>query len=223
MKFKPDRKSLRRFIGGLIAGAAIVAAIYFLLKFNGDYETPYEMFDVLGRLLAMIWIVGGVIALQIYANKRIIWKGTVPIFVVFVAWCMADRALDKRIYLVNFSKTPKSVTVDGRRYTLMPGSDKELFFCDRDIRVDHETLRHRGAYVVNLAHPKKFLRYGIVQHVSLNGVSFDIKPKMFELSEKKITQLADNPRAVIQKLCSLAWKDSLTFCVKGVDAKELVP
>ena len=112
--------------------------------------------------------------------------------------------------------------VDGENYLIEPDGKLEFLFARRHIAVDSEVLEKKGCYLVNASYPQKYLRFAPDQNFHYKDITFD-KVGPWALLKNKITRIDPNPRAVVEQVCDRAWKNSLSYCIRGIDSQKVEP
>ena len=166
---------LKRLTVAVLIGVVTVAGVYAVLKYRGGFLTHDSLCRSLSGVMDEWWRVGLLLTVMfsLYPKIRPLFL-TVAIFFGVSQWCR--RPIEKSLWLTNFSDTPSSVTIDGRRYTLEPFGTKRLLFAKKPIVIEGKRFKAPGTYVVNVSYPNKYLLYGPIRNVARRGAFYEASP-----------------------------------------------
>lgn len=220
--FELTSRQLLKIALYFFAGAAYVVWIYTVVENGADYRTPYEFHHTVQKYLYPVWALGLLIMLYIYAVSKKINYLSVTVLTVFAGWYCFDEPLHKHLVVVNFSDRNRSVQVDGINYLIEPDEKLEFLFARRNVVVDGELLEKKGCYLVNASYPQKYLRFAPDRNFHYKDITFD-KVGPWALLGNKITRIDPNPRSVVEQVCGRAWKNSISYCIWGIDSQKVEP
>ncbi len=187
------KKAKNFLIFSLVLGMFIIALTYFFMKYSNRYENDFEFFRDFNNKLLAISFLGSWIALFLWSIDffKYFLGSMVVVFLGFLFTYDLGK-LDKRIFLKNFSNTPKTVVVNGKKYKVDSNLYEILEFPKGDIKIGNESINKSGCYVVNLSYPKKIYKLYFVQKFSFNGNDFNVITP-FSKIKYKIYKVDDDP------------------------------
>ncbi len=211
-----NRKIKRNLIISVIAGFVIVFALYIKIKYSYHFEKEYDFYSFFNNQLFGVSMVGFLIS-------AVLWKIdffkylAISMVIVFLGFVLTyDKAeRDKRIYLENFSNKPVTVTVNGKKYTIDKHSSEMFDFGKGNVKVNGYEIDYKGCYIVNLNYPKYYYKYGLIQHFSLNGISFNTVTMIGEIDDK-IYQIDKHPNCWVTKVKEYFGSGESEYYIEGV-------
>lgn len=208
-------RALKRLSVAAVIGGVVIAVVYLSLQ-EREFMTQDELCQVFGAGMKRLGQIGllFVALFSLYPKIRALIL-TVAMFFIVGWWC--DRPTEKLIWLTNYSDVNRSVVIDEHNYTIGSGERMPLplRFSGRPIEIDGQTIQKSGTYVVNLAHPQKYLLYGPIRDVARYGHLYEASPLV--LSKQKIVRIDSEPNAWIDTAVKKP-TEKKTYYIETVDS-----